>query len=377
MPKPKIACVVGTRPEAIKIAPLVRELRRYQEAETLLISTGQHREMLDQSLAAFGLSPDLDLNIMQHGQSLADVTARCLAGLNTLFGEIQPNIVLGQGDTTTALAAAMTAFYLRIPFGHVEAGLRTPHIDNPFPEEFNRRVAGLIGTLHFAPTQLAVDHLLQEGHDPSTIYKTGNTGVDAVLLMAQLTSIDPFTDHEGRLLLLTTHRRENWGPPMRSIAEAALEIVERTPDALLIAPMHRNPTVRNVLEDVLGRHPRVRLIEPPDYREFVALMQRCTLILSDSGGVQEEAPAFGKPVLVLREDTERPEGVEAGTARLVGSDKAKIVKEAMSLLEDPEAYRKMAQAVSPYGDGHASERITGIVFEFLGFRATGSTRGEG
>jgi len=366
MDKPRIAVVVGTRPEAIKVAPLVREFRRFPEAETLLVSTGQHREMLDQSLAAFGLTPDHDLSVMQHGQSLADVTARCLSGLNALFGELKPAIILGQGDTTTALTAAMIAFYLHIPFGHVEAGLRTPTIDNPFPEEFNRRVAGLVSTLHFAPTSLAVENLLREGVDPGHIFKTGNTGVDAVLQMAEMTSEDPYANHKGRLLILTTHRRENWGAPMQSIAEAALEIIERTPDALLIAPMHRNPTVRTVLEGVLGLHPRVRLIEPPGYQEFVGLMKRSTLILSDSGGVQEEAPAFGKPVLVLREDTERPEGVAAGTAKLVGHDKSIIVHEAMRLLEDPAAYRAMAQAVSPYGDGHASEQIASIVFKFLG-----------
>ena len=366
---PKIVCVVGTRPEAIKVAPLVLELRKHSEWDTVLVSTGQHREMLSQALGAFGLTPDHDLDIMQHGQTLADVTSRCLSGITGLIDEIAPKMILGQGDTTTVFAAAVASFYRHVPFGHVEAGLRTPSVDNPFPEEFNRRAAGLVASLHFAPTVWAAENLLKEGKDPKTVFTTGNTGVDAVLTMATLAPEDVYAEHKGRVVVLTTHRRENWGEPMRQIAEAALEIVNKGPDILLIAPMHRNPVVREVLTGILGGHDRIRLVEPPDYRDFVALMRRSDLILSDSGGVQEEAPAFGKPVLVLRDETERPEGVTAGTAKLVGTHKETIMREALELLTNPAAYEKMAKAVSPYGDGQACGRIAAILKSYLGVGA--------
>ncbi len=369
MDKPRIACVVGTRPEAIKVAPLVLELRRYNSAETLLVSTGQHREMLDQALGAFGLTPDLDLDIMQHGQTLAEVTARALSGLDDLIQKTQPNFILGQGDTTTTFVAGLASFYRRVPFGHVEAGLRTPTIDNPFPEEFNRRAVGLIADMHFAPTQWAVDNLISERKDPKTIHLTGNTGVDAVLLMASQSKEAWYPEHTGSVVLLTTHRRENWGEPMRDIADAAKSILERFQDVLLVVPMHRNPQVRALLCSVLEGHPRARLIEPPDYDKFVALMKRSTLILSDSGGVQEEAPAFGIPVLVLRDTTERPEGVTAGTAKLVGTNKSQIVEEASAVLRSEDAYRAMAHAVSPYGDGRASQRIRNLVLTSLGIES--------
>ena len=367
MQRPKILCVAGTRPEAIKVAPLVIELRRFAEqVDTVLVSTGQHREMLAQALGAFDLVPDLDLDIMQHGQTLAEVTSRALAGLDRLIAEAEPAFVIAQGDTTTTLAAALAAFYRRIPFAHVEAGLRTDSIDNPFPEEFNRRASALVTTLHFAPTQWAVDNLLAEKVDPEKVFLTGNTGVDAVLSMAERSTYDWFPEHKGRVVTLTTHRRENWGEPMRSIAEAAREVADRFEDVLLVVPMHRNPTVREVLTSVLEGHPRVRLIEPPDYDRFIPLMRRSALILSDSGGVQEEAPAFGLPVLVLRDTTERPEGVAAGTAKLVGTDKARIVSEATRLLSDPESYTAMAHAISPYGDGKASARIRFALLRYLG-----------
>lgn len=349
------------------MAPVVLELRRYEDvADTVLVSTGQHKEILLQALDTFGIQPDEDLAIMQHGQSLAQVTSRALDGIDGLIQAREPDIILGQGDTTTAFVSALAAFYRRVPFAHVEAGLRTETIDNPFPEEFNRRAAGLVASLHFPPTEWARDNLVREGKDPAKMFVTGNTGIDAVLQAANLTDQRWLPDFKGRLILLTTHRRENWGEPQRRIAEAALAIVNEFEDTLLVVAMHPNPQVREVLCSVLSDHPRVQLIEPPEYASFVKLMQRSTLILSDSGGVQEEAPAFGIPVLVLRETTERPEGVDAGTAMLVGASKEAIIREGRRLLTDREAYRRMAQAVSPYGDGHAAERIRHIVLRSLG-----------
>lgn len=348
------------------MAPVVQELRNFPEVETLLVSTGQHREMLEQALAAFDLTPDEDLGIMQHGQTLADVTARAVEGLDKLYDRLKPDWVLGQGDTTTVFAAALTAFYRQIPFGHVEAGLRTPTIDNPFPEEFNRRAAGLVTRLHLAPTRWAANNLEREGKDPNTIHVTGNTGIDAVLQVARTSQEAWYPAHPGRVVLLTTHRRENWGEPQKAIARAALRLVETHQDILLVVPMHKNPQVRELLTSILGNHPRIDLIEPPDYAKFVKLMQRSTIILSDSGGVQEEAPAFGIPVLVLRDTTERPEGVDAGTAKLVGTDEEKIFSEAHILLCDPQAFERMAHAVSPYGDGRAAERIRYILLSKVG-----------
>lgn len=357
MGRPRIVCVVGTRPDAIKSAPVVLELRRQEACETVLAATGQHREMLDQALDTFGLRPDHDLAIMKHGQTLSEVTTRCLEGLDRLFGEISPDYVIAQGDTTTTFCASLAAFYRQIPFGHVEAGLRTPTIDNPFPEEFNRRATGLIAAHHFAPTAWAAKNLIDEGKDPATVFVTGNTGIDAVLAVAEREPQTWLPDHPGDVVLLTTHRRENWGEPQQRIAEAAKEIVEAHPGVRLVVPMHRNPQVRELLQGILGGHPRVDLIEPPEYPKFVKLMQRSKLILTDSGGVQEEAPAFGIPVLVLRETTERPEGVEVGTAKLVGTDRRLIVETASELLTNGAAYEKMAHAESPYGDGKAAARV--------------------
>ncbi len=364
--KPLIMCVVGTRPEAIKVAPVVLELRRYPELDTRLISTGQHKEMLWQALGAFGLEPDEDLAIMQHGQSLAEVTARAMTGLDELIKKEEPQIVLAQGDTTTTFVAALTSFYRQISFAHVEAGLRTDTIDNPFPEEFNRRAAGLVTRLHLAPTRWAADNLLREGKDPATIFVTGNTGIDAVRLASEVSKDVWYPEWPGRVVLLTTHRRENWGKPQRQIATATRQLLDRFDDVLLVVPMHKNPQVRELLTSVLGDHPRVRLIEPPDYAPFVKLMQRSTVILSDSGGVQEEAPAFGIPVLVLRDTTERPEGVDAGTAKLVGTDHERILAEASALLSDSSAFERMAKAVSPYGDGNAAKRIRYLIAKELG-----------
>ena len=351
------------------MAPLVLELRRFAEAETVLVSTGQHKEMLLTALGAFGLAPDEDLGIMSHGQTLAQVTSRALDGLDEVMARLQPQLVIGQGDTTTAFVAALIAFYRQVPFAHVEAGLRTDTIANPFPEEFNRRAAGLVASWHFPPTEWARDNLLREGKGPSTVFVTGNTGIDAVLRTASQGEQEWAPGHEGRVVLLTTHRRENWGEPQAQIARAALRLVEQFEDVRLIVPMHLNPNVRATLTAVLGGHPRIELVEPPEYGRFVKLMQRSSLILSDSGGVQEEAPAFGIPVLVLRDTTERPEGVDAGTARLVGTDEERIFQEGRILLSDPAAYEAMANAVSPYGDGRASQRIRYILLRSLGLES--------
>jgi UDP-N-acetylglucosamine 2-epimerase len=367
MSKPTLFFVVGTRPEAIKMATVVLEFKRYADrCNPMLISTGQHREILHKSLITFGLTADEDLAIMQHGQTLAQVTSRALEGIDGLIAKHNPAMVFGQGDTTTTMVAAMSAFYRRVPYGHVEAGLRTDTVDNPFPEEYNRRVCGVSAALHYPPTDWSRDNLLREGKDPATVFVTGNTGIDAVLETAAKGEQSWYPDWPGRVILLTTHRRENWGDPQRNIAQAARTLVEEFPDTLLVAAMHPNPTVRDVLMPILDGHERIKLIEPPEYESFVKLMQRSNLILSDSGGVQEEAPAFGIPVLVLRTTTERPEGVTAGTAKLVGTDRDVIIAEGRKLLGDPAAYKAMANAVSPYGDGKASARIRFTALRHLG-----------
>ena len=349
------------------MAPVALEFQRFTDGcEPLLISTGQHREILYRSLEPFGLKPDTDLDIMQHGANLAQVTSRALEKLDALIERRKPALILGQGDTTTTFVAALNAFYRGILFGHVEAGLRTDTIHNPFPEEFNRRAAGLTADLHFPPTEWSKQNLLREGKDPATIYVTGNTGIDAVLEAARVGDHSWFPEWPGRVIVMTTHRRENWGLPQKNIAESALRIVNDFPDTLLVVAMHPNPIVRETLEPILGGHPRIKLIEPPAYGEFVKLMQRSTIILSDSGGVQEEAPAFGIPVLVLRDTTERPEGVDAGTAKLVGTDPERVYGEAAKLLSDPAAFKAMANAVSPYGDGHAAARVRFICLQKLG-----------
>ena len=365
----RVAAVCGTRPDAIKMAPVVHALRQCEAFETRLIVTGQHREMLDQVLRLFGLTPDADLNIMTAQQTLTEITVRALEGLDRLLRESPVDVVLAQGDTTTTFVAALAAFYHRIPFGHVEAGLRTYDKYQPFPEEMNRRLTAPIASFHFAPTQTARQNLLQEHIPAEQIWVTGNTGIDAVLWVASqpYEPTDPVLrralHHTGRLILLTAHRRENWGEPMAHIARAARALLERFEDALLLLPMHRNPRVRETLTAILGDHPRALLTEPLDYAPFVHAMRHADLILTDSGGVQEEAPAFGKPILVLRETTERPEGVAAGAAKLVGVDTERIVAEATRLLTDPDAYAQMARAVNPYGDGHAAERIRDILLQ--------------
>ncbi|HLI49866.1 MAG TPA: UDP-N-acetylglucosamine 2-epimerase (non-hydrolyzing) [Chthonomonas sp.] len=364
----RVLCVFGTRPDTVKMAPVVHALKRYPQDFTVrVVVTGQHREQMEQALRVFQITPDSDLAIMQHGQTLAQITVRALEGLDAELASHPADICLAQGDTTTTFVAALAAFYHKVPFGHVEAGLRTGKRYDPFPEEMNRRLTAPLATWHFAPTEQARENLLREGIAPNTIFVTGNTSIDALLSVAAqpATFDDPrlkaIVESDQRLILVTAHRRENWGAPMERIARALALLAQRFPDCAIVVPMHRNPIVRQTLQSVLAEVDGVVLVEPQEYVPFVHLMKRATLILTDSGGVQEEAPALGVPVLVLRETTERPEGVEAGTNRLVGTDTETIVAEASRLLNDPEAYAQMARAVNPYGDGHAAERIVTIL----------------
>jgi UDP-N-acetylglucosamine 2-epimerase (non-hydrolysing) len=364
----RICFTLGTRPEAIKLAPVIRAFKASSKFETQVILTGQHREMVTQVMDLFGLTADRDLDIMQHQQTLTDITHRSLQGLERLFQEIEPQLVIVQGDTTTAFAAALAAFYQQISIGHVEAGLRTDNLFNPYPEEANRRLISQIAQLHFAPTDLAVENLHKSGVT-GKIYETGNTVIDALLTVA---NSQPACDIPGldwtkyRTILSTVHRRENWGEPLQSIAAGMLQILEKFPDTALLLPLHRNPTVRAPLTQILGNHPRVFLTEPLDYSQLVGAIQRSHLILSDSGGIQEEAPSLGKPVLVLRDTTERPEAITGGTAKLVGTDAASITAAASELLSNPQAYQTMATAINPFGDGTASAQILAAVEQFFG-----------
>ncbi len=367
MKKPKTICIIlGTRPEAIKLAPVIQVFQRSPLFDTQVILTGQHREMVEQVMQLFGLKADRDLEIMLPKQSLSDITCRSLRGLETLFQQIQPSLVLVQGDTTTAFAATLAGFYQKIPVGHVEAGLRTDDLFNPYPEEANRRVISQLSQLHFAPTQLAAENLQRSGV-LGEIHQTGNTVIDALLSVAKR---QPDCNVEGldwdkyRVLLATVHRRENWGEPLQGIAQAFLQILEN-PDTALLLPLHRNPIVREPLQALLGAHPRIFLTDPLDYAQLVGAIGRSHLLLTDSGGLQEEAPSLGKPVLVLRKTTERPEAVAAGTAKLVGTDPKEIVAAATELLSNSDAYEKMATAINPFGDGRAAERIFKIVEDYL------------
>lgn len=363
----RLCIILGTRPEAIKLAPVIRRFRANPQFETRVVLTGQHREMVEQVMRLFALEADQDLAIMQPRQTLTDITCRSLQGLEALFQELKPQLVLVQGDTTTAFAAAIAAFYQQIPIGHVEAGLRTDDLFNPFPEEANRRLISQVAQLNFAPTQKAVEHLKQSSV-VGEIHLTGNTVIDALLTVAEQQPICPVPKldwSQYRVLLSTVHRRENWGEPLQDIATSFLQILDKFPDTALLLPLHRNPTVREPLEARLGNHPRVFLTEPLDYAELVGAMQRCHLLLTDSGGLQEEAPSLGKPVLVLRETTERPEAVEAGTAQLVGTNPEQVVAIASDLLSHPDRYNAMANAINPFGDGKASERIEAIATAFL------------
>ncbi|MCE5313724.1 MAG: UDP-N-acetylglucosamine 2-epimerase (non-hydrolyzing) [Armatimonadota bacterium] len=363
----KILAVCGTRPDTVKMAPVVLEIKRHpNDAQLILAVTGQHREMLEQVLRAFHLTPDYDLNIMTARQTLAQITTRALEGLDEVIQKTSPDLVLAQGDTTTTFVASLAAFYNKIPFGHIEAGLRTDNKYDPFPEEINRRLAGVITDLHFAPTDVARDNLLREGVRAEDIFVTGNTVIDALLnIAAQPHEFDDAkiraAAQSGRMILLTAHRRENWGEPMKHICEAVRRIIAENPDVTVVFPVHKNPIVRDVVFPELGSTDRVLLIEPPDYVPFVHLMKSAHIVLTDSGGVQEEAPSLGKPVLVLRKTTERPEGVYAGSAKLVGTDIQTIVGETQRLLQNQSTYDMMAQIKNPYGDGRAAERIWEII----------------
>jgi UDP-N-acetylglucosamine 2-epimerase (non-hydrolysing) len=365
-----ICITLGTRPEAIKLAPVIQKFRSLPNFQTHLVLTGQHQEMVEQVMQLFDLSADRDLAIMQPKQSLTDITCRSLQGLEAIFQEIQPQLVIVQGDTTTAFAAALAAFYQKIPVAHVEAGLRTNDIYNPYPEEVNRRLISQLTQLHFAPTTLAVENLEKSGVT-GEIHHTGNTVIDALLTVAEN---KPQCDVPGldwekhRVILTTVHRRENWGEPLQDIIQGLNLILDRFPDVALLLPLHRNPLVREPITASLGDRDRVFLVEPLDYSRLVGAIQRSYLLLTDSGGLQEEAPSLGKPVLVLRETTERPEAVSAGTAKLIGTNPKRILEETSQLLSDRHAYEKMATAINPFGDGKASERIAEIVQKSLGTR---------
>lgn len=359
-----VLSIVGTRPEAVKMAPVIKALAVQPGVRALVCATAQHREMLDQVFDLFAIHPDVDLNLMQPNQTLPALTALALTRVSQTLQDLQPDLVLAQGDTTTVMVAGLASFYAQVAMGHVEAGLRTHQRYSPFPEEMNRRLVGALATLHFAPTSRAVAALQAEGVSAQNIFLTGNTVVDAL----QSIAAQPFTPDAAlsarlaqtagrRLLLVTAHRRENFGAPFVSICQGLRQLVERNADVALIYPVHLNPQVREPVFRILAGHERIHLIDPVEYRTLVYLLKRCTLVLTDSGGIQEEAPVLGKPVLVLRRDTERPEGIEAGNARLVGTEQADIVREAERLLHDAAAYQAMAQATSPYGDGHAASRI--------------------
>ena len=369
--RPRIAIIFGTRPEAVKMAPVVQSFKAENRLETIVIVTAQHREMLDQVMATFDIGADHDLDIMSPGQSLTTITNRVLTGIDDLLKKTAPDMILVQGDTTTVFASSLAAFYNRVAVGHVEAGLRTDDKYNPFPEEINRRLTGVMADLHFAPTTVSRDNLLREGVPAERIMVTGNTVIDSLMMVAgrpysfaggELARLE---EHPGRVVLITAHRRENWGAPMQSIARALARLAHRYPDTLFVFPMHRNPEVRGVVTGELDDLANVMLIEPQDYEPFVHLMKRSHLIITDSGGVQEEAPSLGIPVLVLRERTERPEAVDVGTVRLVGTDEENIFTQSVELMDDEEARRKMAGTANPYGDGKSSERILAEVMRYF------------
>lgn len=376
----KIMLVFGTRPEAIKMAPLVKEFQKHSdEFQTIVCVTGQHREMLDQVLHIFEISPDYDLNIMKQGQDLYDVTARVLLGMRDVLKEVQPDVVLVHGDTTTSTAAALAAFYQQIPVGHVEAGLRTHNIYSPWPEEMNRQLTGRMATYHFAPTPLSRQNLLAEGVNEKHIIVTGNTVIDALYMVVDKIKQEKALDAEleellkqsgydvnrlsggKKLVLITGHRRENFGDGFISMCKAIKALTEKYPDVDFVYPMHLNPNVRKPIHEVFGENlsslGNMFFIEPLEYLSFVYLMEKSTIVLTDSGGIQEEAPGLGKPVLVMRDTTERPEALEAGTVKLVGTDYDKIIKEVSTLIEDQMYYDRMSKAINPYGDGKACERI--------------------
>ena len=374
MAKLKVMTVFGTRPEAIKMCPLVLEMRKHpDEIEPLVAVTAQHREMLDQVLHLFGITPDYDLNIMSAGQTLYDVTEKALRGLQKVLEEAKPDLVLVHGDTTTTFAGALAAFYAQIPVGHVEAGLRTGNKYSPFPEEMNRKLTGALADYHFAPTATSKANLLRENVPEAKIVVTGNTVIDALKTTVKKDyrfdddALHEVLDSGKRLILMTTHRRENLGEPMRHVYKALCEVLRTHPGVEAIFPVHKNPKVRQIVNEELGHLPQVHLIEPLDYEPFANLMARVDVVLTDSGGIQEEAPALGKPVLVLRDTTERPEAVSAGTVKLIGTAYEDVLRETNLLLDDAAHYCSMAEAVNPYGDGEACARIVNRILKEFGF----------
>jgi UDP-N-acetylglucosamine 2-epimerase (non-hydrolysing) len=359
----KVMVVFGTRPEAIKMCPLVKEMKTRKKLNTIVCVSGQHREMLDQVLTAFDVIPDYDLSVMKAKQTLFDVTTNILEKMKSVLEEAKPDVVLVHGDTSTTFATALACFYLQIPVGHVEAGLRTYNIYSPYPEEFNRQAVGIVASYNFTPTEMSKENLLKEGKDPATIYVTGNNAIDALR-----TTVKNDYHHEllewasdSRLILITAHRRENLGGPMRNMFSAIKRIIYETPDIKAIYPIHMNPIVREAAQEIFGDTDRIRIIEPLEVLDFHNFLSRSHLILTDSGGIQEEAPSLGKPVLVMRDTTERPEGIVAGTLKLVGTDEEVIYKMFKHLLEDQDEYEKMSKASNPYGDGFASKRIADIL----------------
>ncbi len=366
----RVLVVYGTRPEAIKMCPLILEMKSRPEIECVVCLTGQHREMLDQVNGLFGIIADYDLNIMQNCQSLTDITSRVLQGMNSVLDEEKPDIMLVHGDTTTSFAAALAAFYRNIPVGHVEAGLRTYDIKSPYPEEFNRQAVDMICDYYFAPTETAKKHLLDEGKDENNIFVTGNTVIDALKVTVDKSFSDENIEwaKDSRLILLTSHRRENIGRNMEQIFQAVNDIIYEYQDVKVIYPLHKNPKVREIAYKYLKNNDRIRLIEPLDVYRFHNYIERCFLIMSDSGGVQEEAPSLGKPVLVLRENTERPEGVAAGTLKLVGVERQSVYRGVKELLDNQEIYNKMSMANNPYGDGKASKYIVDALLKVVNLK---------
>ena len=363
----KVMLVFGTRPEAIKMCPLVNELKKRKNIETIVCVTGQHRQMLDQVLEAFSVVPDYDLSIMKDKQTLFDVTVNILERIKTVLEEAKPDVVLVHGDTSTTFVTALACFYLQIPVGHVEAGLRTYNIYSPYPEEFNRQAVSIISQYNFAPTELSKQNLLKEGKDPDSIYVTGNTAIDALKTTVRVDYTHPELDWAkgSRLIMITAHRRENLGEPMRHMFKAIRRVMDEHPDVKAIYPIHMNPVVREIAQEYLGDDDRIHIIEPLDVLDFHNFLSRSYLILTDSGGIQEEAPSLGKPVLVMRDTTERPEGIAAGTLKLVGTEEETIYKEFSRLLSDKAEYDAMSKASNPYGDGHACERIADILVKDL------------
>ena len=373
MSKIKVLTVFGTRPEAIKMAPVVKELEKYpDEIESIVCVTAQHRQMLDQVLDLFEIKPDFDLNIMKPNQDLWTITSDVLLLMKDVFEKSKPDIVLVHGDTTTSMAAALSAFYARIPVGHVEAGLRTFDKYYPFPEEINRVFADAVCTYHFAPTDTSVNNLIKSAIPEEHIYKTGNTVIDALLHTVKNNQADLSyigLNPDLKTILLTSHRRENFGEPIRNICKAVLELVEKNKDIQVVYPVHLNPNVQKPVKELLDNKERIHLIEPMEYAPFSTLMKKSHIIMTDSGGVQEEAPSLGKPVIVLRSTTERPEAVEYGTVKLAGTDKDTIVREVQNLLDNETEYKKMSEAINPYGDGLASKRIVKIIKKELSQKA--------